>query len=97
MLTVDGVEVLDVREAAAYVSRTPETVRRWIWTGRVPATRQGNRLLVRRADLDALSGRGPAAPLTLAEWAARLPQTGSGRAGSAVDLVVEDRERRAGR
>ena len=97
MMVIGGVEVLDVREAAAYVSRTPETVRRWIWSGRLPASRRGNRLLVRRSDLDALSGGSVKDALSLAEWAALLPSSGSGRAGSALDLLLEDRERRAGR
>lgn len=98
MLVVDGAEVLDVREAADYVDRTPETVRRWVWSGRLPAVRSGNRLLVRRADLDALTGTRHAMP-TLAEWAARLPQPQGSAAGSgtAADLVLEDRERRARR
>lgn len=96
MMVVDGVEVLDVREAADYVARTPETVRRWVWSGRLEAVRRGNRLLVRRADLDALTGAARPA-LSLGEWAALLPQATTAAAGTAADLVVEDRERRAGR
>lgn len=88
MMVVDGVEVLAVREAAAYAGRTAETVRRWVWSGRLPARRQGNRLLVARRDLDALLQTPDEAPLSLREWAAQLP-AGTGR--SAAELVLDDR------
>lgn len=102
MLVLDGVEMLDVRETAQVAGRTPETVRRWIWSGRLTARRHGNKLLVARVDVDDLV-RGGAAPqvLSLSEWAdavegARL--TGSlgepGAEGSAVDLVLDDRASR---
>jgi excisionase family DNA binding protein len=102
VLVVDGVEMLDVREAARLVRRTPATVRRWIWSGRLPARRHGNKLLVTRADLDGLPGtrRGPD-QMTLAEWANRQASArrsgvlGRSRAGaSAADLVLADREGR---
>ncbi len=93
MWVVDGVEVLDVREAADYVARTPETVRRWVWSGRLPARRQGNRLLVARRDLDALLQAPRAETLSLREWAAQLPR-GTGR--SAADVVLADRADRDG-
>lgn len=90
MMVVDGVEVLDVREAADYVRRTPETVRRWVWSGRLSARRKGNRLLVARHELDALIG--PAAPLSLGAWASALPGAATG--GTAADLVLDDRAAR---
>ncbi len=79
--------VMDVREAAQYVRRSPETIRRWVWSGRLSATRQGNRLLVARADLDALMGA--AVTPTLSDWAATLPSGATGP--SAADLVLDDR------
>lgn len=92
MMVVDGVEVLPVREAAAYAGRTAETIRRWVWSGRLTARRQGNRLLVDRRELDALLQTTPAAPPpTLREWAAALP---SGRGPSAAALVLDDRAER---
>lgn len=97
MLTVDGVEVLDVQEAARYVQRTPETVRRWVWAGRLTARRQGNRLLLARADLDALVRPDDEPALDLAAWAALLPASAGSGSGTAADLVLEDRYRRAGR
>ncbi len=41
----DAEDLLDVRRAAALAGRHPETVRRWVWSGRLAARRQGNRLL----------------------------------------------------
>lgn len=99
MLTIDGVDVLDVREAAQYVSRTPETVRRWVWSGKVTAIRQGHRLLIPRADLDgAVTDRDQdQSRMSLADWAASVPRTGSARASSASILVLEDRRDDHGR
>lgn len=99
MITVDGVEMVDVREAARLVGRNPETVRRWIWNGRITAHRDGNRLLLSRAALLAVASAGAqtAEPLdsSLAAWAqrARRSQRGRGR-GSAADLVLDDRAKR---
>lgn len=91
MITVDGVEVLGVREAAAYANRTPETIRRWVWSGRLTARKNGNRLLVARRDLDELLTPTDRKPLTLSAWQRLLP---SGSAPPAADLVLEDRQRR---
>jgi Helix-turn-helix domain len=105
MLVLDGVEMLDVRETARLADRTPETVRRWIWSGRLAARRHGGRLLVSRGDVDRLIHSRPApARLTLAAWAAAVDeQRRAGALGdtsgdsSAADLVLDDRaSRRAG-
>ena len=74
-----------VREAADYAGRTAETIRRWIWSGRLTARRQGNRLLIARRDLDRLlDAPATAEPLTLHQWAKQLP---SGSGPSAAELV----------
>jgi excisionase family DNA binding protein len=92
MQSVDGVEVLDVREAAAYIGRTPETVRRWVWSGRVAASRQGNRLLIARRALDAaVSGVPLTAALSLREWAASTPRRTDRAETSALSLISQDR------
>ena len=102
MLIVDGVEVMDVRETARLVGRSPETVRRWIWSGRLLAVRHGNKLLVTREAVEQLAN-GPVAhdPLTLRQWAAlvetqrRTGALGEERAGrSAADVVLDDRAAR---
>jgi len=100
---IDGVEMVDVRRAAQLVRRTPETVRRWIWSGRLPAVRRGNRLLVARQALDDLTSSrtttaGP--ELSLRAWAAlaadecraadRRPSVGK----SAAELVLAGRRDR---
>lgn len=99
MLVLDGVEMLDVRETARVAGRTPETVRRWIWSGRLAARRHGNKLLVARMDVDEVvhGSASPRAP-SLSAWAdavagARLAGSlGRSRGeGSAADLVLEDR------
>ncbi len=90
--------MIDVKEAAGLVARTPETIRRWVWSGRLQAERQGRRLLVSRDDVLRMGGRSAdgAQPLTLREWAveARLAQEAGGGAVTASDLVVADRAAR---
>jgi uncharacterized protein YutE (UPF0331/DUF86 family) len=44
-------ERINVREAAKECGRNPETVRRWIWSGKLPAQKLGNQLFVKRGDL----------------------------------------------
>lgn len=88
-------DMLDVRGAAALTGRNPETIRRWVWSGRLAAHRQGRRLLVARADVEALTRR-----TTLSSWAERARALREARPtseprGSAADLVIEDRAVRA--
>jgi len=91
-----GRDVLDVREAAALLGRHPETIRRWIWSGRLTAARRGNRLVVQRADLEAIAGVAQGKP-TLNEWMDRAGAfresaiEAHGSRESAADLVIEDR------
>lgn len=88
---------LDVRQAAALVNRHPETIRRWVWSGKLAATRVGTRLMVEREAVLAASGE-MGAKMTLAEWAekARAAQREMGvrRGVSASDLVIQDRAAR---
>ena len=80
-----------MREAAEYVGRTPETVRRWVWSGRVSAIRQGHRLLIPRSDLDSSVRERDEVRLSLRDWAATVPRADTASAASAADLVLEDR------
>ena len=93
MIVIDGVEMVDIREAARLAGRTPETIRRWVWSGRLSATRSGNKLLVPRRDLLASSDPEGPRPGSLAEWAAQLQATRGG-ARTASDLVLDDRAAR---
>src|SRR5438445_645163 len=47
---------LDVKAAARVAGRTTETIRRWVWSGRLPARKRGNRLVMARKDVEALAG-----------------------------------------
>lgn len=89
---------MEVREAAQLARRTPETIRRWVWSGRLTATKEGNRLLLRRDDVSALATGDRArdgaddALVSLAEWAARAGRRRGGQPGvTASDLVQDDR------
>lgn len=97
MMVIDGVEMVDVQEAARLVRRTPETVRRWVWTGKLSSVKQGNKLLVPRAEVRVEES--PAGERAdLASWAQRLGCLPAGKPGAtASDLVFEDRAERAGR
>ena len=98
MIVVDGVAMVDVREAAELSRRTPETIRRWVWSGRVHSVKNGNKLFVRRDDVaDADGGPADEATVTLREWARLLPKNGDAAGISARDLVLQDRDARAGR
>jgi excisionase family DNA binding protein len=91
--------MVGVQEAARLVGRSPETVRRWVWSGRIQATKQGNKLLLRRSDLP-VTGPDAAAPpsLGLLEWAeAALSRSSATPGASAADLIFEDRAERADR
>ena len=76
--------MMDVREIAEAAGRTPETVRRWVWSGRLHAERRGNRLLVARQAVDDLlrgrpdssdaSGRSVPVGASLGAWSALVAQ-----------------------
>lgn len=43
-------ELISVREAARECGRNMETVRRWIWAGKLPAEKLGNQLFIKKSD-----------------------------------------------
>lgn len=47
-------ELLSTAEAARYAKVSPRSIRRWLDDGRLRARRAGRKLLISRADLDAL-------------------------------------------
>lgn len=51
MTTENNDELISVREAAKECGRNMETVRRWIWSGKLPARKLGNQLFIKRKDL----------------------------------------------
>jgi excisionase family DNA binding protein len=44
-------DLINVREAAQQCGRNAETVRRWIWGGKLPAQKLGNQLFIKKQDL----------------------------------------------
>jgi excisionase family DNA binding protein len=45
---------LTVPEAARRAGRSPETIRRWIWSGKLPSQKVGNQHVIEEAALEAL-------------------------------------------
>jgi excisionase family DNA binding protein len=46
-----GKKLISIREAAKECGRNTETVRRWIWAGKLPAEKLGNQLFIKKGDL----------------------------------------------
>jgi hypothetical protein len=44
-------DLVNIREAARQCGRNMETVRRWVWGGKLPAQKLGNQLFIRKRDL----------------------------------------------
>lgn len=78
-MVIELEDFITIREAARECHRSAETVRRWVWDGKLHAEKLGNQLFVRRADLDRLRQRSAAD-----KRAARL---------AALDKLDELRER----
>jgi len=98
-VTKPAVDELDVIGAATVAGRSAETVRRWVWSGRLRARKRGNKLLIDRAELERLLQSSDARKtVTLADWLSGLERSGlkaGASAGSAADLVLADRRARA--
>lgn len=93
-----------MREAARRVNRAEETIRRWIWAGKLPARKLGQSYQVREADLDAVAASVPVPrepELRLGEWVAQVRAWRAGNDlpphGGAGQLVIEDRVLRSSR
>jgi excisionase family DNA binding protein len=95
---------LTVREAAQRAHRSEETIRRWIWSGRLPAHKSGNsyRIDIRQLDRIAVvyepADDHPAVGGRLRNWLGELDRWKAGlpvaAGSSAADLVIEDRHAR---
>ncbi len=99
---------LTVRQAARRVGRADETIRRWIWSGKLPARKLGNTYRLLARDVDAVAG-GPAPRAAAQAHPARRPSLGDWldrvqrwQAGNDVKkrtgawrLVVQDRAERS--
>jgi excisionase family DNA binding protein len=96
---------LTVRQAAWRAGRSEETIRRWIWSGRLPAVKRGTSYRIDVVHLEQImveletgtSGHtGPSG-----SWRAWLDEVAEWKAGltttpgvTASDLVIEDRRAR---
>ncbi|MBI2909411.1 MAG: helix-turn-helix domain-containing protein [Chloroflexi bacterium] len=99
-MAIEPQELVAVRDAARECGRTTETVRRWIWEGKLPAQKLGNQLFVKRGDLTCmafkLKGRETASRLAALEEAAAVRQRIYRRLGRNVDVLEAlDRSREA--
>jgi excisionase family DNA binding protein len=45
-------KLIGVKEAAQQCRRNPETVRRWIWSGKLPAEKLGNQYFIEKSALE---------------------------------------------
>lgn len=45
-------KLIGVREAARRCNRNAETIRRWIWSGKLPAEKLGNQLFIKESALE---------------------------------------------
>ena len=90
---------LDIAAAASVAGRSAETVRRWVWSGRLRAHRRGNKLLIARSDLDRLLGsKGIVSAMSLADWVAAVESSGlkeGPHGATAADIVLEERRLRS--
>jgi excisionase family DNA binding protein len=103
---VVAAQELTVRQAAKRAGRSEETIRRWIWSGRLPAVKRGTSYRIDVMHLEQVmvefEAGGPGFHATpnqsmlawldeLAEWKRGLKSTPG---ISAVDLLLEDRRAR---
>jgi len=51
MVNKEQGKLLTVREVARRCNRSEETIRRWIWSGKLPARKLGNQLFVEEAEV----------------------------------------------
>lgn len=73
--------MLTVPEAARRAGRNPETIRRWIRSGRLPARKIGTQHVIEETDLDAATGERDG--LLPSPWPRVMPD------GSPMPNVVE--------
>lgn len=93
------VDQVDVLEAASLTGRSAETIRRWVWSGRLKADKRGNKILIARRDLEALVGpTGLRCAMSLGDWLKRLERSGlkeEATEASVSNLVLDDRRIRS--
>jgi excisionase family DNA binding protein len=100
------VNELTVREAARRARRSEETIRRWIWTGRLPAVKRGTSYRIDVVHLEqvivevesGVPAHGTVPNIAMREWLEEVAQWKAAlptKPGvTASDLVIEDRRAR---
>lgn len=92
-------ELVTVRKAAKESKRNMETVRRWIWSGKLPAQKLGNQLFIKKSDWETFlknTNRQKGDRSTFIERAAALRERIRARTGTNFDisaLIEESRQR----
>jgi len=101
-----AVNELTVREAARRARRSEETIRRWIWTGRLPAVKRGTSYRIDVVHLQevivevesGVSAHGTLPNIAMREWLEEVKQWKATLPTkpevTASDLVIEDRRAR---
>ena len=95
-------ELVTVREAAKESKRNMETVRRWIWSGKLPAQKLGNQLFIKKSDLTAFlkssgaNNHGAGDRLESIERAEALQKRIRARTGTDFDISALIEESRRG-
>ena len=96
-------KLVTVREAAGECGRNMETVRRWIWSGKLPADKLGNQLFIKRSNLEAfcqskgIKKKSSFAVIKFLAEAKALRERIRKRTGATFDiseLIAESRRRR---
>ncbi len=77
--------MLTIPEAARRTGRNPETIRRWIRSGRLRATKVGTQHVIEEADLDAVTVEQDTTPLP--DWMKSRPD---GRPQPNWERIVRD-------
>lgn len=93
-------DLMTVREAARECKRATETVRRWIWEGKLPAQKLGNQLFIKKRDLVQMrpgrSGREASDELAVLDDIKVTRERIRRRIGGSTIDVLEDLERSRG-
>ena len=97
---------LTVRQAAKRAGRSEETIRRWIWSGRLPAVKRGTSYRIDVMHLEQVmvefetdsSGHHATPNQSMIDWLDEVAEWKRGLKStpgvSAVDLLLEDRRAR---
>jgi excisionase family DNA binding protein len=84
-------DLITVGEAARECRRTTETIRRWIWEGKLRAQKLGNQLFIRRDDLAVVAARGKRRPssdeLAVLEEVRTVRERIRRRIGGTIDVL----------